>query len=504
MLCGLDIGTTNIKLVVIDTEGKILFSGSRTHTPTQVRAGYVEEDPRLWWNLAKDLLLEANTSGAYDPSRIKGIGVSGMGVNLVVLDESGEPVRDAIFYGIDARATEEVVELDTMFGPGNVLRECGQSLSSQSVGPKLLWLKKHEPTRFSIIDHLTTTHGYVVKQLTGTLSIDRISACFHTPFYSIEKHDWHGKNCQAAGIPLDLFPQISEPSDIVGTIHTTAADETLLPEGIPVIAGTLDTYADLIGAGAFAKENTFLIYASSMSFVATTDSLVPDDTFWPNYHYLQGVHSLVGGMGTSGSLITWLHDLLDGEVDFSSSIVDYNRRAERLGPGSDGLVALPYFNGCRTPFKNGKARGVLFGLSMHHTKYHIYRAILESIGYGLRRNFDAMETKGVRVKRIISSGGGIANALWVQLMSDITGVDQICIDLQGYGAPLGNAYMAGMATDQFTMNECLDFIGRFPTRNIKANPKATAVYGRYYSVFLGLYRDLEQSFDRLADVVGGV
>jgi xylulokinase len=141
---------------------------------------------------------------------------------------------------------------------------------------------------------------------------------------------------------------------------------------------------------------------------------------------------------------------------------------------------------------------------MHHTKYHIYRAILESIGYGLRRNFDAMETKGVRVKRIISSGGGIANALWVQLMSDITGVDQICIDLQGYGAPLGNAYMAGMATDQFTMNECLDFIGRFPTRNIKANPKATAVYGRYYSVFLGLYRDLEQSFDRLADVVGGV
>jgi xylulokinase len=206
-------------------------------------------------------------------------------------------------------------------------------------------------------------------------------------------------------------------------------------------------------------------------------------------------------MGTSGSLITWLHDLFDGDEDFSSSVIDYNRKAECLGPGSDGLVALPYFNGCRTPFKNGKARGVLFGLSMHHTKYHIYRAILESIGYGLRRNLDAMEAKGVNVKRIISSGGGIANTLWVQLMSDITGVDQLCIDLRGYGAPLGNAYMAGMATGLCTIDTCLDFIGRYPTRSIMANPKTTAVYDKYYSVFLGLYQDLEQSFIRLGDVL---
>jgi xylulokinase len=218
---------------------------------------------------------------------------------------------------------------------------------------------------------------------------------------------------------------------------------------------------------------------------------------------LPDTYALGAAMATSGSLTRWFRDnfaQVETDLEQKLAINAYQLLSDQAGevsPGSDGLVALPYFAGERTPIWDPLARGTIIGLTLSHTRKHVYRALLEGVAYGLRNNLEVMEEAGAKLKRIIAAGGGTKSRVWLQIVSDVIGADQELVE-SPFGAPYGDAFLAGYGAGVF---DDLCPLGDTWVRKIgtvRHNPRVKAVYDSYYSEYRELYPRLRESMHALA------
>jgi xylulokinase len=320
--------------------------------------------------------------------------------------------------------------------------------------------------------------------------MDNYTACSYAPLIDAERMEWR-EGMDDLITSIRNLPEMSWSSEIAGYVTAQAAQQTGLKEGTPVIIGTMDSAAEAISAGVAEFGDMMMMFGSSNSFILKTDRLVPTDNYWALNWLEPGTFAFVGGMSTAGSLTRWFRDNLSPLELADQKEHGKNAYAAMAGlltespPGANGLVALPYFEGERTPMYDPNAKGVLFGLTLTHTRADIYRALLESVGFGIRHNADGMRAASIYPKRILAVGGGTHNLAWMQIISDIADIE-MAIPGQQIGSSYGDAFLAGVGVGLFSSLGDIRKWVRY-THTIIPNPNVTAGYQPLYRIYRELY-----------------
>lgn len=431
---GIDIGTGSSKGVLADHEGRVLRQARREHVTANPRPGWFEHDADgVWWGDVVALCHELLDSWS-EP--VSAVCVSGIGPALLVTDENDEPLRPAILYGIDTRCARQAEELNDTIGEDRLMERVGNPLSTQSMGPKLKWIADEEPGIWRRARRMYSAPAWVVRRLTGEYTLDQYSASASDPLYDLVERGWWEEMWQ----PYDRLerPRLAWPAEIVGEVDATAEEMTGIPRGTPVAAGTIDALAEAYSAGCRAVGDTMIMYGSTLFMIQVADAMVPSRLLWAAEGRTEATFSLAAGMATGGLVTTWLSETLGQDY------ADLVEAAAAVRPGSDGLLMLPYFAGERTPIFDPLARGVWTGLTLAHGPGHLYRSALEGIAMGIRHNLDAMRDSGAGARRLVAVGGGTAQRLWTQIVSDVTGLPQDLPTLT-VGASYGDARLAADA-----------------------------------------------------------
>jgi xylulokinase len=471
LLLGIDIGTASSKAVLARPDGEIVARASREHATSSPRPGWFEHDAEdVWW---ADVVALCHELLPAREGNVAAVGVSGIGPCVVPCDADDRPLRPAILYGVDARAEVEVEELTALLGAEAILERGGSSLSSQALGPKLAWLRRHEPDVWERTRRWHMASSFAVARLTGTWVLDHHSASQCDPLYDLHASDWNRDwaDLVAPGLPL---PPLAWPGEVVGQVRAEGAAATGLEPGTPVIAGTVDAWAEATSVGVRAPGDLMLMYGSTMFLVLGVDEPSRNASIWTTRGVDPGSLTAAAGMATSGSLTAWLRDLFGGPP--FDDLVD---EAAKVAAGSKGLLLLPYFAGERTPIFDPNARGTVIGLTLGHDRGDLYRAALESIAYGVRHNLEAIAPG--RTLRALAVGGGTRGDLWAQIVSDVTGLPQE-LPRETIGACYGDALLAAEGAGLVPAGTTW----AVPQRTLVPRPEHTALYDELY----GLYRDL--------------
>jgi xylulokinase len=484
---GIDIGTSATKAVLASPDGRVLAQVERQHTLSLPRPGWVEHDAeQVWW---QDVLAVLGELVPLADGGLRGICVSGIGPCVVPCDTKVRPLRPAILYGIDTRAGAEVEELDSRYGADSILARGGSRLSSQSLGPKLLWLRKNEPELWRATAAWYMASSFVVARLSGEHVLDRHSASQCSPLYDLESgewaEDWAGE--VAPGPPL---PRLVWPAEPVGVVSPAAAAETGLPAGLPVMAGTIDAWAEAFSAGVRAPGDLMLMYGSTMFFVGVVGTDTRSQLHWFTEGVEPGRRTLAAGMATSGSLTDWLRTLL-GEPPWPELLA----AAEAVPAGSRGLLVLPYLAGERSPIYDPDARGVIAGLTLSHGAAELLRASYEGIAFGIRQVLTSYDVAGASPRRLVAVGGGTRSRLWLQIVSDVTGRAQQ-IPEQTLGASYGDALLAAIGSGIVTADSNWTVMAE----TIEPRALDATTYEELFSLYCDLYPATRAIAHRLAQL----
>lgn len=432
---GVDIGTSSSKGVLVAEDGTVLASAGRAHEVSRPRSGWVEMDARIWWE--EFISLSGELIAARPDADIVAVGVSGMGPCVLLADEHDEPVRPAILYGVDTRATAQIERMNAELGMEEITRVGGSTLTSQAAGAKIAWVADEEPDAWEHARRLFMPASWLARKLTGAYVLDHQSASQTSPLYDIEQEKWYEPWWDRYAAPIEQ-PSLAWAGDIAGTVTADAAELTGISQGTPVIVGTIDAWTEAVSIGAHERGDLMLMYGTTMFLVATGEETLRTPSMWTTVGAFPGTRNLAGGLSTSGALTSWLKELT--AADYPQLLEE----AEASGPGARGLVLLPYFAGERTPIQDPDARGVIAGLTLRHGRGDLYRAALEATALGVRHNVETMRAAGADIRRIVAVGGGTQGRLWLQIVSDATGLTQE-IPATTIGASYGAAFLAAAA-----------------------------------------------------------
>ena len=500
LLLGIDIGTYESKGLLVAPDGRLVASHAVPHELLLPRQGWAEHDAEsVWWGDLRKLTEALLTKARANPKDILAVGCSTIAPDMLPVDEGGTPLRQAVLYGIDTRAQAEIRELEERIGERTIFDRTGNALSAQSVGPKILWLARNEPDVYRRARRFVTGTTFLVGRLTGRWIVDHYTASCMGPLYAPSKRAWAKDLCSGI-VETDRLPEIGWTAQAAGGVTREAAQETGLAEGTPVIVGTTDAAAEAVSVGVVAPGRAMLMYGSTMFYIQVTDAPLRERRLWSAPYLFPGTHAVMGGMATTGALTRWFRDqLARGEDSDGNAYARLAEGAASVPAGAEGLLVLPYFSGERTPLNDPQARGVFFGLTLSHTREHLYRAVLEGVGHGIRQHLDILETLGHVPQRLMAVGGGTRNRPWLQMVSDISGRAQTVPSVT-WGAAYGDAFLAGMGAGLFHEPGEVDRWVE-DRETVRPDPGLKPCYDRCHELYLELYernRELMHTLSALA------
>ena len=440
---GIDVGTFETKGVLVDVDGTIHAMARRRHAISTPQPGHVEHHPESdWWAdvtaVARELM--AHPRG----SSVQAVGVSAIGPCVVAVAEDLTPLRPAILYGVDTRATRQIDALTARLGRDEIMRRSGNALTSQSSGPKIAWLRDEEPEVWKAARWFMTSQSWLVAKLTGEVVMDHATAGYFHPLYDMATGAWQIDGCEDF-IDVDRLPRVDWSTAVAGRVHAVAAAETGLPEGTPVIVGTTDAPAEAVAAGVVSDGSLMAMYGSSGYFIRVGHDLITRDDLWAAPFVFEGTYVLAAGTATIGTATRWEAALLNVTADQDD--ITFGRLldlAYQSPPGSRGVMALPHFSGERTPFQDPDSRAAIVGLGLEHTQADVARALLEGTGHAVAEALLTYLRAGIPIDRVVAIGGATRNDIITVTASTVTGLTQEIADSPG--AAFGDAFMAALGT----------------------------------------------------------
>ena len=478
---GIDIGTFESKGVLVDAAGHVLAQAARAHEMIVPRAGWAEHRAQEdWWGdfvfITRALLAQSGV----DPADIKCVAASAIGPCMLPLDTGGQPLMNGVLYGVDTRAGEEIDLLNAQIGAETILQRCGNALTSQAVGPKILWLRRQRPELWAKTAKIVTATTYLTWKLTDRFVVDHYTASTFAPLYDIVRQDWC---CDLADIcPAAMLPNLMWSGEIAGHVTEDAARETGLAAGTPVTCGTIDAAAEAVSVGVAGPGDMMMMYGSTIFIIQIAQKRLTDPRLWHAPWLVAGQHAAMAGLATSGTLTHWFRDQFARDLPKETAFATLTAEAESTPPGANGLICLPYFSGERTPIHDSRAKGAFFGLNLTHDRGAMYRAALEGIAAATRHITDTYVEAGSPPRRVLAVGGGTKNKPWMQATSDLTGLDQsVCAITTG--ASYGDAYLAALAVGLAHPGD----IARWNPVAYTVPTQSHAAYARQYPIFRALY-----------------
>jgi len=479
---GVDIGTFETKGVLVDAAGVVIATAHHAHEMIVPQPGWAEHRPQEdWWGdfvkVTKELIIRSDCA----PEEIKAVACSAIGPCMLPVDASNAPLMNGVLYGVDTRAMSQVEALTARIGEVLILERCGNALTSQSVGPKILWLKEQRPDLYAKTAKILTSTSFLVHRLTGEHVIDHYTAANFSPIYDAGTQDWCFDLAPEIVTP-EMLPRLLWSSEIAGHVTEEAAAATGLAIGTPVTAGTIDAAAEALSVGVGSPGDMMMMYGSTVFIITLTQDRVRDGRLWYAPWLFPGQHASMAGLATSGTLTHWFRDHFARDLSRDTAFATLAAEADKVPPGSDGLLFLPYFSGERTPIHDPQAKGAFFGMNLTHTRGHMYRALIEGIAFGTAHVVETYREVSVELARILAVGGGTKNTLWMQAISDTSQVDQVLCE-KTVGASYGDAFLARMALGEVELAE----IARWNPIATQVTAAKDPAYEKNYALFRRLY-----------------
>ncbi len=480
-LIGIDIGTSATRAVLIGADGAVIGSAVRRHGVSEPHAGHAEHDAELiWWNETRDVLSEIAARYPGEVAKLSAIGISAVGASIVPVDENVQPLRPAILYGIDRRALKQMDTLEKRLGAEEWYRRTGREFSTQSVGPKILWIEENEKEIAARTAQYLPPAAFLARRLGADAVVDPHTALAMHPLCRADDMAWD-EDAVSYICRREQLPAIAPAGTPIGTLAANIAAMIGLPAGVPICCGTADVLADSIASGALQPGDTMVMYGSTLFIVHVTNTFQPRPPFWASVYPVGGHHCVVTGTSTAGAAADWWLEVADCQDTASKEAM--LGAAANVRASDEGLIFLPYLRGERAPIFIPSARGVFFGLTTQHTSAHLYRAVLESIGFSLRHVLDEMHLQS---RRIFVSGGGSDLELPLRLAVDASGVPQHKAK-RGRSAGYGAAVLAGIGAGVISASALTDeFFGGFEVIEPQDPHRLDKPYALYRSVSAAL------------------
>ncbi|MBR0114663.1 MAG: FGGY-family carbohydrate kinase [Firmicutes bacterium] len=490
-LMGVDVGTQETKGVIIDTEGGVICTAAVPHGTENPRPRFFEHDAeKVWLSDVCTVTRSLLEKSGIDPAGVLGLGLSTIGTCLVPVDRDLKPLRKAILYGIDARAEDEIRWMTDYYSPEFIDEHFGRPICSDDVAAKILWIKNKEPEVYKRTYKFLTGTSFLVARLTGSFALDRfLGAVSFRPLYNADgtiREELCGPYCRP-----DQLPEGKVVTDMAGRLSSVGAALTGLCEGTPVMTGSGDSGSEAISTGVLDPGDTMIQLGSTVYMYCCTDRPLKNEKVHSGGFLIPGRYSLSAGTNNCGTATKWYRDNFfedlkaeeakGGENAYSAMM----RGLEKIAPGSDGLITLPYFAGERSPISDPQAKGMILGLTLNHTKAHIYRSALEGIAFGIAQNLACFKEAGVESLRLLAVGGGTKNPLWLQMISDITG-EELNVMAVTMGACYGDALMAGITTGVYEDFPSLKKIIK-PAKTYRPDMQAHEAYRPFMEIFEEAY-----------------
>lgn len=495
LLLGIDIGTTATKATLFTPDGLVLGEGRATYSTQHPQPGWVEQDPEQWWNAVCQAIKTA--LGEISSDRVAGVAVSAQAPTLIAVDKNGNSLRPAIIW-MDRRADAEADEL--LRKVPTVTKISGNRADPFYVAAKISWFRKNEPKLFAQTCYFLQINGYINFRLTGEFGLDPAHATL-LQLRDYKNGSWSQELLNAVGVSAENFPEIKESSALQGGVTATASLLTGLRSGTPVFFGTVDGAAAALEAGVIDPGIAAEMTGTSTVLLMPTEGAIVEPAFIAMAHAIPDRQLLLGAMVSSGASVQWLHEKMFGG---NSSITELMTSAAAVGPGSGGVIFLPYMMGERSPIWHTNARGVFFGLSLTTSQGALVRAVLEGTAFAMAHNVEIARKAGVVINELRSIGGGAKNSLWNQIKADVLGIP-VVIPEASTGATFGDALVAGIGLGLYpdVRSTLLDVVKIRSTYQ----PDATrhAYYQLRYQRYRDLYENIKYDFDKSAasSIYGG-
>ena len=433
----IDAGTTAFKAVIFDRQMQIVGLASREFEIIHPASNRSELDAQAYWLSCVSAVQEAVNQGAVNPGDIAAVAVTSHTDTLFALNESGQPVADAIFW-TDPRAREQADYIQQQISLERLFRTTGQTgAASIHFASRLAWFIENNAELCSNVQHFLQTQDYLIYRLSGQAVLDQSIACSSLLGY-LERMEYWPEMLDLVGVNVEKLSRIISPGQIAGTLTDAAAQSLGLCSGIPVVAASMDQTATAIAMGNVKPGLVAEATGAALVIATTCDSPKFDERIQvPCFaHAVPEKYMLMPWCETAGAALKWYRDQFFGpQADTVQARGDRNlydlitAEAAEAPPGSDGVIVLPHFAGSGAPEFNPSAKAVVYGLTIAHQRKHISRAFLESVAFMLKQNLDALERMGIEMDRIVSSGGGSRSPLWCQIKADVTGLPVVVADI---------------------------------------------------------------------------
>ena len=498
---GIDIGTSSVKALLIDSGGRVIKTSVPEYSFQTPKPLWAEADPLDWWEATqqaiKELLLKVQSS------EIAGIGLTGQMHGMVAMNKEGFVLRPCIMWN-DQRSHLECDEITERVGQKKILSITGNPVLPGFTAPKILWTQKNEPDLFALIDKVVLPKDFIRYKLTGSFFSD-VSDASGTSLLDVGKRTWSQEMFDCMGWPISWMPEVTESTEVSAKISAEAATLTGLLEGTPVVAGGGDCAAQAVGSGIVEEGKVSVTLGTSGVVFAQSDEyrVEPNGKLHAFCHAVPGKWHVMGVMLSAAGSFQWYKNQFGMEEQRiekeggANAYETLTKEAQQVIAGSEGLFFLPYLSGERTPHPDPYARGCFIGMSLRHQKKHHTRAVLEGVSYGLNDSLSMMQELGVNPNEIILSGGGSRSALWKQMLADIFATPCAMVNALE-GAAYGAAILAAVGVGGFgTVQEaCSSFIQKIET--VEPGPNLET-YKRNYPIYKSLYPSLKAQFAKIAE-----
>lgn len=468
---GIDIGTTGTKTILFTPDAGIVAQASRASALSSTQPGFAEADPTQWLRNVHESIRELLTTSGVNPSDITAVSTSGMVPAIVVVDETGAPLRPAILQN-DARADREVHQVRERTASLDLVAITGSEVTQQSVAPTLLWLSRHEPDIWARARYVQGSYDWVLSQLGAEPHVEQNWAIESGLF------DLAGNPLAAVAAAGEfdprVVPPVANPSAVVGTINAQTAEATGLHTSTQLVVGGADHVLSAFAAGVEKPGDWLVKLGGAGDILVASDQPITDGRLYLDAHPRPGRWLPNGCMATSGSLIRWFQSLVGG-----ADLLQLDDEATSRRPAD--VLCLPYFLGEKSPLHDPHLRGNFAGLHLGHTRADLYRSVLEAIAFGFRHHVEVFREIGVPLTTVRITNGGSKSTLWKQIHSEVLGTEMFPI-VDHPGASIGAALLAGLGTGIVTSWDDASSYAQFGTP-VVPDPDRVKAYDEAYALW---------------------
>ena len=484
---GVDLGTSSVKLLLMDEEGRIKKTVSREYPLSFPHPGWSEQNPEDWYTQTINGLDELLSNS--DKSQVAGLSFGGQMHGLVVLDENDNVLRPAILWN-DGRTGKETDYLNNVIGKANLSEYTANIAFAGFTAPKILWMKDNEPELFAKIAKIMLPKDYLAYRLTGEFCTD-VSDASGMLLFDVKNKCWSEEMMKICSVRRDQLAKIYESYEVVGTLKKDVATALGLPASVKVIAGAGDNAAAAVGTGTVGNGRCNISLGTSGTIFISSDTFGVDaNNALHSFAHADGHYHLMGCMLSAASCNKWWMDEILRTTEYAAE----QEQITKLG--QNNVFFLPYLMGERSPHNNPDARGTFIGMTLGTTREDMTQAVLEGVAFGLRDSLEVAKSIGNQIERTKICGGGAKSPLWRKMIANIMNLKVDILQTEE-GPGLGAAMLAMVGCGAYPdVQTAADAIVKV-VDTVEPDPSLVAAYEEKYRKFVKIYPALKGVYSQI-------